>query len=32
MAVADRLVLGHHMPRLLRQRNTRLKNALEARS
>jgi len=30
--IADRLVLGHYMPHLLRQRNTWLKNALEARS
>jgi ligand-binding SRPBCC domain-containing protein len=31
-SVADRLVLDHYMPRLLRQRNAWLKNALEARS
>jgi ligand-binding SRPBCC domain-containing protein len=30
-AVADRLVLDHYMPYLLRQRNAWLKNALEAR-
>jgi hypothetical protein len=30
-AVADRLVLGHYMPRLLRQRNAWLKATLEAR-
>ncbi|MCW2932699.1 MAG: cyclase [Actinomycetia bacterium] len=31
-AMADRLVLGRYMPRLLRQRNAWLKAALEARS
>jgi ligand-binding SRPBCC domain-containing protein len=30
-ATADRLVLGHYMPRLLRQRNAWLKAVLEAR-
>lgn len=30
--MADRLVLGHYMPHLLRRRNTWLKNTLEARS
>jgi hypothetical protein len=29
--VADRLVLGHYLPHLLCQRNTWLKNTLEAR-
>jgi ligand-binding SRPBCC domain-containing protein len=31
-AIADRLVLNHYMPRLLRHRNTWLKASLEARS
>ena len=30
--MADRLVLGYYLPYLLRQRNTWLKNTLEARS
>lgn len=30
-SAADRLVLGHYMPHLLRQRNAWLKNALETR-
>jgi ligand-binding SRPBCC domain-containing protein len=30
-SIADRLVLDHYLPRLLRQRNAWLKNALEAR-
>ncbi|MGH3405638.1 MAG: SRPBCC family protein [Streptosporangiaceae bacterium] len=31
-SIADRLVLDHYVPRLLRQRNTWLKTTLEARS
>jgi hypothetical protein len=29
--MADRLVLNHYLPRLLRRRNTSLKSTLEAR-
>ena len=31
-SAADRLVLGHYMPHLLRQRNAWLKKALETRN